>query len=81
MKELDNAYNSLMRLGMKKEDARMVLPNAATTQLVVTGNFQSWLDFINLRTNKAAQWEIREVALEIERQLSEQCPNVFGEPK
>ena len=62
----------------KKEDARMVLPNAATTELVATGNLQSWLDFIALRTDKAAQWEIRQVALEIERQLQIECPNVFG---
>ena len=71
-------YGMLIDAGMKKEDARMVLPNAATTELVATGNLQSWLDFIALRTDKAAQWEIRQVALEIERQLQIECPNVFG---
>lgn len=72
------AYNDLIHLGVKKEDARMVLPNACTTELIVTGNLQAWKDFIALRTDKAAQWEIREVALEIERLLQTECPNVFG---
>ena len=71
-------YSTLIESGMKKEDARMVLPNAATTELIVTGNLNAWKDFIALRTDKAAQWEIRQVALEIERTLKIECPNVFG---
>lgn len=79
MGELNDTYKQLMELGIRKEDARMVLPNAATTELVVTGNLNAWKDFIALRTDKAAQWEIRQVALEIERTLKIECPNVFGE--
>jgi hypothetical protein len=71
------AYSKLISLGMKKEDARYVLPNAATTSLYVTGNFQAWKDFINLRSGKEVQWEIREVAQEIHRQLKGIAPNVF----
>jgi thymidylate synthase (FAD) len=70
-------YKHLLDNGVKKEDARYVLPNAATTQLYVTGNFQAWSDFINLRSGPEVQWEIRQVAQEIERQLSLIAPNVF----
>lgn len=70
-------YRELINKGIRKEDARFVLHNAATTRLYVTGNFQAWKDFLRNRTDKAAQWEIRAVALEIEKQLNEHCPNIF----
>lgn len=71
-------YNKLLSLGAKKEDARMVLPNFSPTSLNVVGNFQAWLDFIKLRNAKEAQYEIRLVAQEIERQLKEVAPNLFN---
>jgi len=72
-------YNSLLELGVKKEDARLVLPAGVTTELNVTGNFQAWRDFLKLRTHDAAQKEIREVALEIGRQLYTIAPRIFQE--
>lgn len=69
---VDNKY-------LKKEDSRFILPQGCTTSIVVTGNFQAWMNFIKLRADKHAQKEIREVALEINRQLNEIAPNVFEE--
>ncbi len=64
---------------MKKEDARFILPQGCSTSMIVTGNLQAWLDFVNLRTDKHAQWEIREVALEIQKLLREQvAPSIFA---
>lgn len=70
-------YASLIEEGYKKEDARCVLPACAETKLIVTGNLQAWKDFIKLRAQPKAQWEIRSVAEKIHQLLSEQCPNVF----
>ena len=64
---------------IKKENARFVLPQATMTEINISGNLQAWLDFVNLRTDKAAQWEIREVALEIKRQLAGIAPRIFGD--
>lgn len=72
-----DTYNKLIEAGVKKEDARFVLPNGGTTELVVTGNFQAWLDFIKLRADTHAQWEIRQVAKEINNKLSEHAPGIF----
>lgn len=72
-------YMELLKEGMKKEDARFVLPEATCTELVVTGNLQAWLDFINLRSGKEAQWEIRAVAKGIYNILAKECPNIFKE--
>ena len=70
-------YRKLLAAGVRKEDARFVLPEATCTSLIVTGNLQAWLDFINLRSGKEVQWEIRQVALKIKELLHEQCPNIY----
>lgn len=71
------SYDLLISLGMKKEDARFVLPEATHTELNVVGNLQAWKDFIKLRADKHAQWEIREVAKQINNELHKHCPNLF----
>lgn len=75
--DLLNAYNNLIKRGVKKEDARFVLPEATHTSLYVVGNLQAWKDFIKLRADKHAQWEIREVAKKINNELNKHCPNLF----
>lgn len=71
-------YNDLITEGVKKEDARFVLPEATETELIVVGNLQAWLDFIHLRADKHAQWEIREVAKTINNILSKECEGLFN---
>ena len=48
--------------GVKKADARFILPQATSTRLVVTANFREWRHIIKLRTDKHAQWEITELS-------------------
>ena len=67
---IDNKY-------LKKEDSRFILPQSCTTSIVVTGNFAAWLNFINLRSDKHAQKEIREVAIEANNQLAKIAPSIF----
>lgn len=72
-----DAYDTLRELGVKKEDARFVLPEATHTELNVVGNLQAWMDFIKLRADKHAQWEIRNVAVAVNNILAKECPNLF----
>ena len=81
MRNTRTLYNSLVLCGMKKEDARYLLPNATTTNLVVTMNARELLHFIELRTSPRAQWEIRELAKEMWKQVREVAPVIFGEIK
>lgn len=62
MQDAQRKYDELRKSGVPAEDARMVLPNAATCNLVMTGNLRSILDFCSKRLSKQAQWEIRELA-------------------
>lgn len=66
---------------MKKEDARYILPQGCATSMCITGNFQMWRDLLSNRTTRHAQWEVRELAVEIQRQLAGVAPAIFGEIK
>jgi thymidylate synthase (FAD) len=72
-----NVYELALKHGMKKEDARFALLAGSETELNLCLNFQAWQDFLHNRTGKHAQWEVRAVALEIERQLHGIAPELF----
>ena len=55
-------YKSLLDDGMKPEDARYVLPESTKTDIIVTMNLREFMSFYKARSDKAAQWEIRELA-------------------
>ncbi len=77
LKDAVTSYRAARAAGLRKEDARFLLPNATPTRIVVTMNLRSWRHFIALRAHPAAQWEIREIAVEVLRQLHPIAPSVF----
>ena len=62
---------------MAGEEARYVLPNACSTQLVMTMNVRSLWNFFNLRCCNRAQAEINELAWEMLRQCKKRWPLLF----
>ena len=72
-------YSQLRKNGVKKEDARSILPMNTQTKMYVSGNLQAFLHFINLRKEKKAQKEIQEVAKLMEEALLKKFPQTFGE--
>ncbi|MGG0219204.1 FAD-dependent thymidylate synthase [Bacillus mycoides] len=63
MRKAQEHYDVLIKSGVPQEDARAVLPNAACTNLVLTVNLRSLLDFYSKRKKgKGAQHEITELA-------------------
>jgi thymidylate synthase (FAD) len=73
------AYEDLIALGVKREDARFVLPNATATEIVMTANFREWRHVLELRGHRSAQWEIRRLAVAILKILREYAPATFGD--
>jgi len=55
-------YEGLLRRGVAKEQARIVLPLSQYTQVWWTASFQSIMNFIELRDEPTAQVEIQEYA-------------------
>lgn len=77
MNEAKLAYTKLVELGIPKEDARFVLPNAAETKIVITMNARELMHFFSIRCCNRAQWEIRDLAWQMLKLAQEQAPNVF----
>ncbi len=73
------AYRELRALGVKKEDARFVLPNALESQIVFTANFRELRFIFSLRLQKSAQWEFRRVCFDMLAIMQREAPAVFGD--
>ncbi|ABW18034.1 thymidylate synthase, flavin-dependent [Alkaliphilus oremlandii OhILAs] len=59
------------------EDARYVLPNSCETKIVVTMNARALFNFFRKRCCNRAQWEIRDLAIEMMKLVVDVAPNVF----
>jgi thymidylate synthase (FAD) len=74
----DNLVNELINNGRTEkqaiEDARYVFPNACCSNIIVTMNTRELISFLNERLCKHAQWEIRELAEEMRKQVNEIFP-------
>ena len=77
MKTIQDMYHKWRQKGLKKEDARFVLPNACTSEIVVSANFREWRHILSVRTAKNAQWEIRKAANLILDILKKKAPTCF----
>jgi len=70
-------YNKLLKLKIPAEDARYVLPNATCTNIMVTMNARSLLNFFELRCCLHAQWEIRLLANKMLQEVKKVAPLIF----
>lgn len=76
VKHADRTYGGQSRKQVR-EAARAVLPNATPTRIVVSGNFRSWMEFIEKRDSPAADREIAAVAKVMRSELEKVAPAVF----
>lgn len=79
MATIQKMYDKWRERGLKKEDARFVLPNACCSEIVVSANFREWRHIIALRTTRKAQWEIRNASFKILDVLKENAPHCFSD--
>lgn len=77
LEKISKTYQALLDMGVPKEDARYVLPNAAKTNIIVTMNARELRHFFNLRCCARTQWELREIAIEMLRQVKTVAPSIF----
>lgn len=57
-----SAYHALLERGIRREDARYVLPNASATSIAITASWRALFEFWDKRCARDAQWEIRGMA-------------------
>ena len=74
-----NNLQEILKNGVGNDIAKFCLPESYKTELTWTINARSLQNFIELRTNKAALWEIRALARELYNQLPEEHQYLFKE--
>lgn len=75
-KTLD-AYRAMVDAGVSPEDARYIFPNAIETKFVFTLNARSLFNFFEQRCCLKAQWEIRQLAFDMLKEVRKVAPMIF----
>jgi len=75
--KLDGIYQLLLDHNIKAEDARYILPQAVTTKMIVSANARELLHIFKLRCCNRAQWEIRELAMNMLKEVKSIAPTIF----
>jgi len=79
IEQINNAYSEFLENGIPVEDARFILPNACQTRMIVTMNARELLHFFRLRCAKDSQWEIRQMANLMLKEVRKVAPILFKE--
>jgi len=77
IKKLDKIYNLFLDHNIAAEDARYILPQAVETKIIITANARELLHIFKLRCCNRAQWEIRELAKSMLKEVKVIAPNIF----
>jgi thymidylate synthase (FAD) len=75
--ETFSLYQEMVKANIPKEDSRYILPNATTSEIVISANFRELRHIFEVRCVERAHWEIREICLEMLRIMKKQAPIVF----
>lgn len=62
----------------KGDIAKLFLPLASTTDLVLSGNYQALYEMLQLRNCTRTEYEFRELSLELTKILKEIMPEIFN---
>ena len=74
MKNIKDTIDELMRNNIPKEDAQMLIPLGATTELTIKKNMRNLMDMSRVRMCNRAYWEFRELMEQLKKALSDYSP-------
>lgn len=72
-----SAYQTLLNLGVAREQARAILPVSTYTEFYATANLRNILHFLSSRTAPDAQQEIREYAEKVDEIVYQLFPHTI----
>lgn len=76
-KKDEHSYLTMIENGASPQEARGVLPNSLKTEIVITANIREWRHIFNLRCDKAAHPQFREIMLDILENFYKEWPVLF----
>ena len=75
--DLDTSYQEALADGVPKELARLILPVGRYSVMRASSNLRNWLQFLTLRMDAQAQWEIRQYANAVGSLVSHLFPRTW----
>lgn len=76
--DLQSDYEDALNNGIPKELARLVIPVGRYSRMRASANLRNWLQFLTLRMDEHAQWEIRQYANEVGNIISQTFPRTWN---
>lgn len=73
----EQIYQGALQNGVPKELARVLLPVGRYSRMRASANLRNWLQFLSLRQDTSAQWEIRQYANVVADLLTEKFPRTM----
>lgn len=70
-------YEDALRKGVPKELARLVIPVGRYSKMRASANLRNWLQFLTLRMDPNAQWEIRQYAYALGEAIAQRFPRTW----
>ena len=67
LQQCQSTYKQMLEAGVAREMARMILPLSVQTEWIWTMSLQAAAHFVKLRQDPGAQWEIQQLATQIEK--------------
>lgn len=77
----EQMYRGLRKADWVPQDARQILPTAIKAQIVATANLREWRHIFKLRCAVDAHWEIREVMVNLLKEVQKRIPVIFDDFK
>lgn len=76
MEYIDTQYRNALRLGVAREQARFLLPEAVMTRIAMSGTIRSWVHFLDIRADDASGTQLEHLI--IAKKISEEIfiPNL-----
>ena len=79
MKEIENSYIEMKKLGATTDMCREVLPHSTAGEYTMTANIREWKHILSLRTTKHVHPSIRQVLIPLLKYFKEEMPEIFGD--
>lgn len=70
-------YHKMCEMGVAREQARTILPFGTYTECIWTVSFQAIMNFLELRLDSHAQYEIQEYARAVRQIVEEATPTLY----
>lgn len=79
MEESEKAYFKMLDLGCTAQEARIVLPTDLKTELIMTAKNYEWNHFFELRADKPAHPQMKELVIPLLIDFTNRFPELFKE--